>query len=127
MSTQYNHLSTEERVTIMVMLFQRQTLRAIATLLGRHPSTISREIRRNSQLPKYDAIQATSRAHCLRHVPRRQKRLFPDSELFHVVVEMLRIGWSPQQIARRLRSIWPGQPEQHVRVNVRLKGLKKAR
>ncbi|PTU03696.1 hypothetical protein DBR45_05730 [Pseudomonas sp. HMWF031] len=59
MSTQYNHLSTEERVTIMVMLFQRQTLRAIATLLGRHPSTISREIRRNSQLPKYDAIQAT--------------------------------------------------------------------
>ena len=42
MSTQYNHLSTEERVTIMVMLFQRQTLRAIATLLGRHPSTIVR-------------------------------------------------------------------------------------
>ncbi|TRO37823.1 helix-turn-helix domain-containing protein [Pseudomonas putida] len=49
MSTQYNHLSTEERVTIMVMLFQRQPLRAIAALLGRHPSTISREIRRNPQ------------------------------------------------------------------------------
>ncbi|WP_408980983.1 helix-turn-helix domain-containing protein [Pseudomonas sp. B21-040] len=46
MSTQYKHLSTEERVTIMVMLFQRQSLRAIAALLGRHPSTISREIKR---------------------------------------------------------------------------------
>ncbi|MCF5085283.1 helix-turn-helix domain-containing protein, partial [Pseudomonas gessardii] len=56
MSTQYNHLSTEERVTIMVMLFQRQTLRAIAALLGRHPSTISREIKRNPQQPHYDAI-----------------------------------------------------------------------
>ncbi|MCF4977933.1 helix-turn-helix domain-containing protein, partial [Pseudomonas gessardii] len=97
MSTQYNHLSTEERVTIMVMLFQRQTLRAIAALLGRHPSTISREIKRNPQQPHYDAIQATSRAQQLRHAPRRQRRLSPDSELFQVVVEMLRIGWSPQQ------------------------------
>ena len=114
MSTQYNHLSTEERVTIMVMLFQRQTLRAIAALLGRHPSTISREIKRNPQQPHYDAIQATSRAQQLRHAPRRQRRLSPDSELFQVVVEMLRIGWSPQQIARRLRSIWPGQSERHV-------------
>lgn len=93
MSTQYKHLSTEERVTIMVMLFQRQTLRAIAALLGRHPSTISREIKRTPQQPHYDAIQATSRAQQLRHVPRRQRCLSPDSELFQVVVEMLRIGW----------------------------------
>lgn len=27
---------------------------------------------------------------------------------------MLRIGWSPQQIASRLRRIWPDQPERHV-------------
>ncbi|EPJ8754085.1 IS30 family transposase [Pseudomonas capeferrum] len=114
MSTQYNHLSTQERVTIMVMLFQRQPLRAIAALLGRHPSTISREIRRNPHQHHYDAAQAASRAQQLRQVPRRQRRLSPDSELFQVVVEMLRIGWSPQQIARRLRSIWPGQPERHV-------------
>ena len=40
--------------------------------------------------------------------------LSQDSELFQVVVEMLRIGWSPQQIARRLRGIWPGQPERYV-------------
>lgn len=40
MSTQYNHLSTEERATIMVMLFQQQTLRTIAALLGRHPCTV---------------------------------------------------------------------------------------
>jgi IS30 family transposase len=82
MSTQYNHLSTEERVTIMVMLFLRQTLRAIARLLGRRPSTISREFRRNSQQPKYTAIQTTSTARYLRHAPLRQRRLFPDSELF---------------------------------------------
>src|SRR3979490_1037824 len=111
MSTQYNHLSTEERVTIMVMLFQRQTLRAIAALLGRSP--VSREIRRNTH-SDYDAIQATSRAQQFRHVPRRRRRLLPESELFQVIVEMLRIGWSPQQIARRLRSIWPDQPERHV-------------
>ncbi len=37
MSTQYNHLSIEERVTIMVMLLQRQTQRAIAVSPGCHP------------------------------------------------------------------------------------------
>ncbi|NNA25632.1 helix-turn-helix domain-containing protein, partial [Pseudomonas lundensis] len=42
--------------------------------LGRHPSTISREIKRNPQQPHYDAIQATSRAQQLRHAPRRQRR-----------------------------------------------------
>lgn len=60
MSTQYKHLSTEERVTIMVMLFQQQTLRAIAALLGRHPSTISREIKRTPQQSHYDADRVGS-------------------------------------------------------------------
>jgi IS30 family transposase len=114
MSTEYNHLSIEERITIMVMLLKRQTQRAIAVSLGRHPSTIGREIKRNTQPSGYDAIQAIDRAKKLRQVPRRPRRLHPDSELFQVVVEMLRIGWSPEQIAHRLRSIWPYQPERHV-------------
>ncbi|VVM63207.1 IS30 family transposase IS1382 [Pseudomonas fluorescens] len=29
-------------------------------------------------------------------------------------MEMLRIGWSPQQIASRLRHIWPDHPDRHV-------------
>jgi Transposase and inactivated derivatives, IS30 family len=48
MPTKYTHLSTEERVAIMVMQLQQLTLRTIAVLLRRHPSTISREIRQHS-------------------------------------------------------------------------------
>lgn len=98
----------------MVMQLQQLTLRAIAALLRRHPSTISREIRRNSQLDRYDPVHAANRARELRHKPRRQSRLCSGSELFQVIIEMLRIGWSPQQIASRLRSIWPDHPERHV-------------
>ena len=114
MHTKYTHLSTEERVAIMVMQLQQLTLRAIAVLLRRHPSTISREIRRHSQLGRYDSAHAASRARVLRHKPRRQSRLCSGSELFQVIIEMLRIGWSPQQIASRLRRIWPDHPERYV-------------
>lgn len=54
MPTTYTHLSTEERIAIMVMQLQQFTRRAIAALLRRHPSTISHEIRRNSQQGRYD-------------------------------------------------------------------------
>jgi IS30 family transposase len=98
----------------MVMQLQQITLRAIAVLLRRHPSTISREIKRHSQLDRYDAAHAAIRARELRRKPRRQPRLSSGSELFQVITQMLCIGWSPQQIASRLRSIWPDHPERHV-------------
>jgi IS30 family transposase len=61
MPTKYTHLSTEERVAIMVMQLQQLTLRAIAVSLWRHPTTISREIRRHSQLGRYDSAQHRNR------------------------------------------------------------------
>ena len=44
----YTELSIEERATIQVGLAQNFSLRAIARLLERPPSTISREVKRNS-------------------------------------------------------------------------------
>lgn len=46
MSTHYIHVTTEERVTLMITRAQGSSLRAIAHLLGRQPSTLSREVRR---------------------------------------------------------------------------------
>jgi IS30 family transposase len=46
MTTHYTHLNVEERVTLMIMRLQGSSLRTIATLLGRHPSTLSREVHR---------------------------------------------------------------------------------
>lgn len=114
MTTQHSHLTLEERVTLMIMRLQGSSLRTIATLLGRHPSTLSREVRRQPSQDRYDATVAGERARLFRRFPRRQKVLAPDSELFQVVLHMLAKGWSPQQIAARLKDYWPDNPERHV-------------
>lgn len=75
MTTHYTHLTIEERVTLMIMRMQGASLRAIAQVLGRQPSTLSREVRRQSQPGHYDASTAGARARALRHVPRRSKIL----------------------------------------------------
>lgn len=42
---------------------------------------------------------------------RRPSRLLPGSGLLQVVTLMLKMGWSPQQIAARLKYQWPDSPE----------------
>lgn len=48
MESRYKHLQAEERVTLASLRQQGWSMRAIAHLQGRSPSTISRELRRNS-------------------------------------------------------------------------------
>lgn len=52
MTTTYNQLSAEERGVIFSMKLQGASSRAIAALLGRAPSTITRELRRNGYKPE---------------------------------------------------------------------------
>jgi transposase-like protein len=52
MGKHYSQLSLGERVKIELLLEQGATLRSIAAQLGRSPSTISREVRRNAQKTK---------------------------------------------------------------------------
>ena len=44
----YRHLSAEERETLSLGLTQGQSLRTMALILGRAPSTVSREVPRNT-------------------------------------------------------------------------------
>lgn len=46
----YNHLTIEEQETILVMQTKGDSIRNILTALDRLPSTVSREIRRNTTL-----------------------------------------------------------------------------
>ena len=59
MGTRYNHLSESERLVIYKLIVERKTgLAEVARLLGRHRSTISRELKRNGNLacPKIDGL-----------------------------------------------------------------------
>lgn len=104
----YSELSLDERIIIRVGLLQSQSLRAIARQLNRSPSTISREVRRNRGPDgSYTASLAQQQMKERRQACRPERKLEHDSELFQLVTEMLRDGYSPEQIAGNLRRMFP--------------------
>jgi transposase, IS30 family len=109
------YLSQDERIYIADRLGAGMPLRAIAAGLGRSPSTISREVRRNAQPGSgaYRPHAAQARADARRPRPRPGK-LAVNAELRGVVQGWLEMKWSPEQIATMLRIRFPGRLEMHV-------------
>lgn len=60
-SKRYQQLQPEERVTLASLAQQKYSVRAMAQVLGRSPSTISRELRRNAQ--PYSGQRSPEAAH----------------------------------------------------------------
>src|SRR5438874_7015012 len=116
MGVVYVRLRPEERATIMLMRRDGQAARAIARLLGRAASTISRELRRQAEHGKlpYEATRAAARAFAESRRCRNRRKLRPGEALFAVVAGYLQRGWSPQQIAGRLRRMHPDDDAQRV-------------
>src|SRR5262249_12705915 len=101
----YHQIAREERYTLAALRKQvpRPSNAQIARLLERHPSTISRELRRNST--PYDGAYRPSRAqeqaNGRRSRSRRNGRF--SSEHWRLVEQLLRDDLSPEQISGRLR------------------------
>lgn len=109
-------LSRLERQRIATLRRDGLGVRAIAALIGRAPSTVSRELRRNMRrhdngVYDGDLAHARSRQHALR--PRRT-RLGADPGLRAVVQAKLELEWSPAQIAAHLRRDYPARPAWHL-------------
>lgn len=96
----YNHLSIEERELIQKLLWEKQSIRHIAGVLKRSPSSISREIKKNNpkQVKRYTPRLANERA-TIKRSSRGAPKLEKDTELYQYVVYHLKLGWSPEQIA----------------------------
>lgn len=95
-------LSAEEREEVSRGLAAGSSARAIARQLGRAPSTITREIKRNGGRRKYRSAAAEREAVVRRRRPQKL-RLERDSDLRSVVEQKLKLDWSPEQIAGWLR------------------------
>jgi transposase, IS30 family len=111
-------LTLAEREEISRGVAVRESLRSIASRLGRAPSTISREVGRNTLRAgrgwaPYRAWRAQQLAVRRGH-RRRPRRLLVDQQLRGLVLEKLRLRWSPQQISRWLRETFPDRPELQV-------------
>ncbi|SDC11399.1 IS30 family transposase [Shouchella lonarensis] len=96
----YQHLTTFERARIETFYSQGQSIRAIAKKLNRSPSTISRELKRNSEEKFYQPESAQENYHKRRL---RCGRIGKWScELAEIINEKLKQTWSPEQIVGRL-------------------------
>ncbi|MDA8356566.1 MAG: IS30 family transposase [Actinomycetota bacterium] len=109
------YLSENERVRIADLAAQGAGVRQIARELGRSPSTISRELRRNRDegTAAYRPFAAHRAATRRRARPGRGK-LRNDATLRSFVEERLKKRWSPEQIARALREHFVEQREYHL-------------
>jgi IS30 family transposase len=102
MERTYTHLERPERKFIMHHWERGESIRAIARVLKRAPSTISREIRRYREPWGYEAYKAEYRAKQNRHKSKRLRKIDRLPELRTVVFQGLARGWSPQQICGRI-------------------------
>ena len=114
----YIHFTHDERICLQQFLSEGKSFRQIAALMGRSPSTISREVNRNRTKypPKHKSNNKYNyhqwRAQIQTICRRRQKRrtaLKPGSFKYNYVVEKLSVFWSPEQIAMRLRLDFPNE------------------
>ncbi len=106
-------LSIGEREEISRGLSGGDSLRVIAARLGRHPSTVSREVRRHGGRRGYRAW-AADRLACERARRPKSSKLASNLALAVVVERDLALRWSPQQIAARLKTEFPDDPEMWV-------------
>ncbi|MDQ3006922.1 MAG: IS30 family transposase [Chloroflexota bacterium] len=105
-------MSIEARETLSLGLAQGQSLRTRARVLGRAPSTVSRESARNARGHPYRACTAQHLAATRARQPRRTRTLL-DPWLWQYVQTHLAQGCSPEQIAGRLRREYPDEMRKH--------------
>ena len=106
-------LSVEEREEISRGLAAGNSLRSIATRVGRSPSTVSREVLRNGGRQRYRAGSAEQAALNWARRPKPTKLRICEP-LRVEVMALLAEDWSPQQISRFLKEEYPGRPEMQV-------------
>lgn len=103
MGHKYRQFGVEERCEIARLSAEGRSIRQIAAALDRAPSSVSRELKRNSGVqvgykPSYAQEQARARRWS-------GSRLDRDRALRSEVLDHLAAGWSPEQIAGRLGHI----------------------
>ena len=99
----YSHFTIEERISIKHLLAKGVSIRQIANELGRSPSSVSREIKRNSHKPSRISGDTYTVTMAQLYVKKRLSKAhnivqFP-LEVIQIVEQRIKETWSPEQIA----------------------------
>jgi len=102
--TYYKHLVQVERMEIGILLSKGYSVTDIAAEIGRHPSTIYRELRRNAVAGSYQSRKADHKSYVRRKYAKYQcMRIIGDMKLREYIDKgLLEKNWSPEQIAGRI-------------------------
>ena len=106
-------LTLAEREEISRGLVAGHSLRSIGAALGRAPSTISRELKRNGGRRRYRANQAEQAAWDRAHRPKTCK-LVENPVLARLVARKLRHQWAPEQVAGWLKYMYADNQDMQV-------------
>jgi len=104
-----NHLTFEERRFLYLLKKKGKSNTEIAELMGRHRSTIGRELCRNTGQRGYRPQQAQRLADERRFASRRSHKM-DDPDVHEYVQNKLKNYWSPDQISGRVRRDFPRAP-----------------
>lgn len=104
----YRKLTKTERILIAQLKNKGFSNKRIARFLGRSSSTIGREIKRNSFKGKfYEPLHAQAKTEARKKRAWLSKQPLKSPKIYAYVLEKLGDGWSPEQIAGRLRRNHP--------------------
>ena len=118
----YHHFILEERESLRVYLAEGKSKREIGRLLGKSPSSISRELFRNRNKDgSYHPWRATTLYIIRRKKSVRPFRLTIDEKLKEWVEVCLKAYWSPEIITARWKSAHPGAILSHSTIYRALK------
>lgn len=106
MSRCYTQLARADRRRLHQLVAANVPVNGMARQLGRHRSTIYREIKRNTfrdrELPDYDGYDRTVADDIAKERHWRLRKLRRHPHLRRMIIEKLEAYWSPEQIAGRL-------------------------
>lgn len=97
----YTHFTRDDRVRLVVLLKTGITRDEIGRILHKDPTSIWREIKRGNRHGTY--IPSVSRREAKERKTHRKKKIENDPWLKKYIVTHLKMYWSPEQIAGRLR------------------------
>jgi len=99
----YKHFNKTERLELSILLKKGYSLREIGRALKKNPSSVSREIRRNSVKGEYNPLKAHHKAYVKRKYSKYQgMKVRENSEIESYIEEKIKLDWSPEAIAGRL-------------------------
>ncbi len=118
----YDHFTLTERENLRILLEEGKSYRQIAVVLGRSPSTISREMRRNGKKDgTYNAWWGSSLYLHRRKKCRRRFRIDTDPDLEAYIREKLHAFWSPETIVAKWKQLHPGAKLGHSTIYAALR------